>query len=534
MSADNNSSYLSHTWNDAYNPVGQLTQVSDGSTQTEAYQHDPQGDIISQTIGNTGAPATTYTYSRGLLQSSTTSGQASTYNYDPLGRLDTVTGPGGTTEQSSTYDGFDNLIANTPGSGSSATTTSYNYDPLNRVTSQTTGTNTTSYSYLGLTSQVSSETDPGNITKTYGYTPDGTRLFQTTAGDPTPSLNGTAYYSYNNHSDVEALTGPSGTPTATYGYTAYGSPVTSMFTGADATNATPGPDVVPYNSNRFNAMPWDPGSGQYNMGARNYQPGTGSFTTADMYAGASADMALTSDPFSGGAYAFGDANPISNIELDGHSWCSWLPAGCGVITNAYHAVVNTGSSLLKGSIDLGRAIIGGTLRFGIDSLTWIVAHHSQIASIASAVGHAAAVVGGLALAAAGSTLDIGGGGLCLTGVGCIAGAPAIAAGTAVIATGIGVSAWGAAGLGHDLGTLAQSSGGSSGDPGEPPAQNLVKANAKYVEEVTGENPEDIKAEIVGKGGSRYDLYYDKNTGDLYVLRKGGGGEPQPTGLRLPR
>jgi hypothetical protein len=35
-----------------------------------------------------------------------------------------------------------------------------------------------------------------------------------------------------------------------------------MFTVADAGNANPGPTVVPYNSNRFNAMPWDPGSGQ--------------------------------------------------------------------------------------------------------------------------------------------------------------------------------------------------------------------------------------------------------------------------------
>jgi YD repeat-containing protein len=91
MSADNKSSHLSHTWNDSYNTVGQLTQVSDGSTQTEAYQHDPQGDIISQTIANT--PATTYTYSRGLLQCSMTGGQASSYNYDPLGRLETVAGP---------------------------------------------------------------------------------------------------------------------------------------------------------------------------------------------------------------------------------------------------------------------------------------------------------------------------------------------------------------------------------------------------------------------------------------------------------
>src|SRR5262249_54248109 len=79
MSADSSSTHLSHTWNYTYNPVGQLTQVKDGSTQTEAYQHDPQGDITSQTIGNTGAPATTSTYSRGSLESTTTSGQASTY-----------------------------------------------------------------------------------------------------------------------------------------------------------------------------------------------------------------------------------------------------------------------------------------------------------------------------------------------------------------------------------------------------------------------------------------------------------------------
>src|SRR5215472_12540568 len=202
MSADSSSTYLSHTWNDTYNQVGQLTQVSDGSTPAEAYQHDPQGDIISQTIAGS---TTTYNYSRGLLQSSNTSGQTSTYNYDPLGRLDTVTGPGGTTQETNTYDGFDNLIINTTGSGSSETKTNYSYDPLNRVTSQTTGSNTTSYSYLGMTSQVSSETDPGKITKTYGYAPDGSRLFQTTAGYPTPSLNGTAYYSYNNHNDVEAL-----------------------------------------------------------------------------------------------------------------------------------------------------------------------------------------------------------------------------------------------------------------------------------------------------------------------------------------
>lgn len=71
-------------------------------------------------------------------------------------------------------------------------------------------------------------------------------------------------------------------------------PVASMFTGADMNNTSPGPNVVPYSSYRFNAMQWDPGSGQYNMGFRNYDPGLGSFDSRDMYEGAGADMALTS------------------------------------------------------------------------------------------------------------------------------------------------------------------------------------------------------------------------------------------------
>jgi hypothetical protein len=83
---------------------------------------------------------------------------------------------------------------------------------------------------------VASESDPGSTSKTYDYTPGGARLSQTTTSNSGTSTPG--YYSYNAHSDVEAVTGTSGTTTATYGYTAYGQPVTSMFTGADKTNAT--------------------------------------------------------------------------------------------------------------------------------------------------------------------------------------------------------------------------------------------------------------------------------------------------------
>jgi hypothetical protein len=48
-----------------------------------------------------------------------------------------------------------------------------------------------------------------------------------------------------------------------------------------------------------------------------------------MYDGALADAGLTTDPFTGSRYAFGGGNPISNIELDGHSSCPPPTINCG-------------------------------------------------------------------------------------------------------------------------------------------------------------------------------------------------------------
>lgn len=63
------------------------------------------------------------------------------------------------------------------------------------------------------------ETVNGTVTKTYQYAPDGERLDQiahATDGTETPS-----YYSYNAHTDVQAITDAGGNTKSTYGYTAY-------------------------------------------------------------------------------------------------------------------------------------------------------------------------------------------------------------------------------------------------------------------------------------------------------------------------
>jgi YD repeat-containing protein len=170
MSADTSSSYLNHTLAYTYTPMDQVASVSTDGTQTESYTHDANNEVTAQTVNGT---STTYGYSQGQLATATAGGSTADYNYDPFGRLDTVTAAGATL-QSNTYDGFDNLASTTHMSSSgSATTTSYTYDSLNRMATQTTGAGTTSFSYLGASSQVASESDPGSTSKTYDYTPAG-------------------------------------------------------------------------------------------------------------------------------------------------------------------------------------------------------------------------------------------------------------------------------------------------------------------------------------------------------------------------
>ncbi len=320
MNADTNTAYLTHTLAYSYDPRDRIAQVTKDGTITESYLHDAN-DNVTQTSGGT-TTTTTYSYDRNRLLTSTAGGFTSGYNYDPFGRLDTITF-GGQIYASDTYDGFDHIVQHEQQATGGTDTTSYTYDPLDRRTSQTTGVGTaspttTGYAYLGLSNDLITETPAGGqVAKSYTYTPGGARLSQTAHNSDGTTTPG--YYTYNDHSDVEAVTGSSGGTTATYGYSAYGGSDLSQFTGADKPNTgAGGGSAPPFNVYRYNAMRWDSSTGQYDMGFRNYDPGLNQFLTRDMYDGALADMNLTTDPFTGSRYTFGAGNPITNIEQDGH------------------------------------------------------------------------------------------------------------------------------------------------------------------------------------------------------------------------
>lgn len=316
MNADDHADYLDEVREYEYDPRDRIAKVTkrDASSgdvlETESYVHDANSNVIEQTIEGT---TTTYRYDRNRLQSATASGATSFYNYDPFGRLDTVTFLG-TQLQKYVYDGFDRVAEHrTP-----TTRAEFTYDPFDRTSSRTKDGETTIFNHLGITSQVLSEEVDGELRARYQFGPYGERLAQIKVTDEGETEH--SFYGYNAHSDVEVITDEDGNTRATYGYTAYGENDQQAFTGVDAATGGPGggQETEPYNSYRFNGKRWDEASGNYDMGFRDYSPSLNRFLTRDLYNGALADLALSTDPWTNNRYAFAAGNPVTFIELDGH------------------------------------------------------------------------------------------------------------------------------------------------------------------------------------------------------------------------
>ncbi|MEW2352547.1 RHS repeat-associated core domain-containing protein [Spirillospora sp. NPDC029432] len=323
MNADNHGATLDTTHSFAYDPRDRIARVDKEGDRpgTERFVHDANSNVIEQTADER---TTRYDYDRNRLVSATTDGVTSTYRYDPLGRLGSVSSGGQTVEQNR-YDGYDRLSEHTTGTGDAARRSVYTYDPFDRTATTTKNAGgeeekRTALNYLGLTSEVLSEEEAGKIVKRYQASPTSkiTQIKHDEGEDDEVS-----HYVYHPKGDVEAITDDDGNTRATYGYTAYGQNDESRFTGVDKPDpARPAKD--PYNAYRFNGQRFDETSGTYDMGFRNYSPGLNRFLTRDMYAGALSDLRLAADPFGGSRYAFAGGNPITHVELDGHGWYDWV------------------------------------------------------------------------------------------------------------------------------------------------------------------------------------------------------------------
>jgi RHS repeat-associated protein len=162
----------------SYTPGGQLTGIdySDGATPDVDYTYDTTGRRITMTDG-TGTTTYTYDAAGRITTARNGAGAVTRYEYDLIGRLVTLTYPGGETV-TSTYNSAGDLTSTTDWNGN---TTTYTSDAAGRQTSQT---------------------YPNGVTTTYQYTPTGLLAAATISKDGT--TYSAAAYSYD---PADQLTG---------------------------------------------------------------------------------------------------------------------------------------------------------------------------------------------------------------------------------------------------------------------------------------------------------------------------------------
>jgi len=193
-----------------------------------------------------------------------------------------VTAPGGSA-QDYTSDAFGNLIG-APGG------ITYGYDALGRLVTRGTSAGTASLSYLGTGSSVASDGSDD-----YSYDPSGSLVAAGAAG-------GTGYSTLSDlHGDVTAAFSPSASASALAGSAAYGP------YGAVIASSGTMPGLG------YQGAYTDPSTGLVDMGARWYDPATGSFTADDAVAGS--PLSSTVD---GNSYAYGSGDPLTETDPTGH------------------------------------------------------------------------------------------------------------------------------------------------------------------------------------------------------------------------
>ncbi len=248
--------------------------ISGGATVT--YTYNANSNRLS-------AGTTTFTYNTAdQLINQTVAGVTRTFAYDAAGNQ-TSSPVSPTTNSSFTYDALNQpLSVAVP----SQPTVTYTYDALGRRASRTAAGATETYGYVGeLIARI--DRGGGNVTDS-AIDAMGDRL-----------TVGSAWTLPNVRGDVAGLLNSSQTAVSdAYRYDPFG-----------VTLNTAGSSLNPY---RFQGRLLESTSGQYDFGARQYDPAIAAFTSLDTV------MGQAQNPLSLNRYLYAHANPEVMIDLDGH------------------------------------------------------------------------------------------------------------------------------------------------------------------------------------------------------------------------
>ncbi len=261
----------------SYDPLYQLTQVTQGASTTESYSYDAVGNRLSS-LG-----VSPYSYNSSNELTATSSGS---YTYDANGN--TLTDAQGL---SFTWD-FENRLTQVtvPQTGGGSNIVTFKYDPFGRRIQKASASGITNYLYDGATSL--EEVDNG-----------GTAVGLYTQGpsidEPLSELrSGTAsYYHADALGTVTSLANSSGSVVNAYAYDSFGQLTAS--TGSIS------------NTFKFTARDSDVETGLYFYRARYYLPSAGRFISEDPIGFNSGDINF---------YPYSVNNPVDLFDPSGLTW----------------------------------------------------------------------------------------------------------------------------------------------------------------------------------------------------------------------
>ena len=284
------------TSNYTYDPLYQLTQVTQGGSTTETYSYDSVGNRLS----SSGVPNYNYNSSNEL-----TSNSSGSYAYDANGN--TLSDASG---KSYTWD-FENRLTQAVVPGTGGGTTTFRYDPFGRRIQKSGPLGTTNYLYDGpnLLEEVDSS---GNVLARYTH--------GSVVDEPLAELRATtaSYYQADNLGSVTSLSSTAGALSNTYTYDSYGE-----------LSASTGTMSNPF---RFTGREFDAETGLGYYRARYYDQTAGRFVSedplgftasADLYAYVGNSPLNMIDPLGLQTQVPGSQTPFSNPNIRHYNCLAW-------------------------------------------------------------------------------------------------------------------------------------------------------------------------------------------------------------------